>query len=74
MYKNFNLSIYVFSFNVNHVGMAAGAFLFGTISDVAGRKKLIPITLGIVFCASAALAFAQANFFINLSVFMLGLG
>jgi len=54
--------------------MAAGAFLFGTIADVAGRKKSIPITMGIVFCASAILSFAQANFLINLSVFMLGLG
>ncbi|XP_011873769.1 PREDICTED: synaptic vesicle 2-related protein-like isoform X2 [Vollenhovia emeryi] len=55
-------------------GMAVGAFLFGTISDVAGRRKSIPITTGIVFCASATLSFAQAHFLINLSVFMLGLG
>ncbi|XP_018305499.1 synaptic vesicle 2-related protein [Mycetomoellerius zeteki] len=58
----------------SNFGMAVGAFLFGTISDVAGRKKLIPITMSIVFCASASLSFAQVNFFINLSVFMLGMG
>ncbi|KYN32760.1 Synaptic vesicle glycoprotein 2A, partial [Trachymyrmex septentrionalis] len=56
------------------LGMAVGAFLFGTISDVAGRKKLIPITMGIVFCALASLSFAQVNFLINLSVFILGMG
>ncbi|EZA57226.1 Synaptic vesicle 2-related protein [Ooceraea biroi] len=55
-------------------GMAVGAFLFGSISDTAGRKKLIPITIGIVFCASVSLSFAQTNFLINLSVFVLGLG
>jgi len=54
--------------------MAVGAFLFGTISDVAGRKKLIPITMGIVFCALASLSFAQINFLINLSVFIFGMG
>ncbi|XP_029172698.1 putative transporter SVOPL [Nylanderia fulva] len=55
-------------------GMAVGAFLFGSISDTIGRKKSIPITMGIVFCASIALAFAQTNFLIYLSIFMLGLG
>ncbi|XP_036145225.1 synaptic vesicle glycoprotein 2B [Monomorium pharaonis] len=54
--------------------MAVGAFLFGTMSDIAGRKKLIPVIMGIIFCASAILSFAQANFLINLSVFLLGLG
>ncbi|KAL0104080.1 hypothetical protein PUN28_017049 [Cardiocondyla obscurior] len=56
------------------LGMAVGAFLFGTISDVAGRKKLIPIAMTIMFCALATLSFAQAIFLIKLSVFMLGLG
>ncbi|KAH0952841.1 hypothetical protein HN011_001380 [Eciton burchellii] len=55
-------------------GMAVGAFLFGSIADTAGRKKSIPVTIGIVFCASASLSFAQSNFLINLSVFVLGLG
>jgi MFS family permease len=56
------------------IGMAVGAFLFGSIADTAGRKKSIPVTIGIVFCASASLSFAQSNFLINLSVFVLGLG
>ncbi|XP_014474143.1 PREDICTED: putative niacin/nicotinamide transporter NaiP [Dinoponera quadriceps] len=55
-------------------GMAVGAFLFGSISDTAGRKKSIAVSTGIVFCASAGLSFAQTNFLINLSVFVLGLG
>ncbi|KAM0727149.1 Synaptic vesicle 2-related protein [Formica fusca] len=55
-------------------GMAIGAFLFGSISDLVGRKKSISVTMGIVFCASTTLAFAQTNFLIYLSVFMLGLG
>ncbi|XP_018052486.1 PREDICTED: synaptic vesicle 2-related protein-like [Atta colombica] len=59
---------------ISSLGMAVGAFLFGTISDVAGRKKLIPITMSIVFCALASLSFAQVNFLINLSVFIFGMG
>ncbi|XP_032667206.1 major myo-inositol transporter IolT-like [Odontomachus brunneus] len=55
-------------------GMAAGAFLFGSISDTAGRKKSIAVSTSIIFCASASLSFAQTNFLINLSVFILGLG
>ncbi|KAL6434039.1 hypothetical protein ACFW04_005888 [Cataglyphis niger] len=54
--------------------MAVGAFLFGSISDLVGRKKSISITIGIVFCASTMLAFAQTNFLIHLSVFILGIG
>ncbi|EFN65635.1 Putative metabolite transport protein yceI [Camponotus floridanus] len=58
---------------ISSFGMAVGAFLFGSISDTVGRKKSISITMGIVFCASTALSFAQTNFFIYLSVFVLGL-
>nr|XP_012221287.1 PREDICTED: synaptic vesicle 2-related protein-like [Linepithema humile] len=59
---------------ISSLGMAIGAFVFGSISDTVGRKNLIPVTMGIVFCASASLSFAQTNFLINLSVFVLGLG
>lgn len=60
--------------NVYRIGMAVGSFLFGSISDTTSRKKSIAVSTGIVFCASAGLSFAQTNFLINLSVFVLGLG
>jgi MFS family permease len=38
------------------VGAVTGAFLFGYLTDLAGRKKLFMITLGLYLCATAATA------------------
>jgi MFS family permease len=38
------------------VGAVAGAFLFGYLTDLFGRKKLFMITLGLYLCATAATA------------------
>ncbi|XP_015590458.2 organic cation/carnitine transporter 7 [Cephus cinctus] len=56
------------------IGMAAGGFVFGTLSDMNGRKGSIPVTMVVIFCASVGLSFAQTYFFINLSIFILGVG
>jgi MFS family permease len=40
------------------VGAVTGAFLFGYLTDLAGRKKLLMITLGLYLCATAATAFS----------------
>ncbi|HWB51839.1 MAG TPA: MFS transporter [Stellaceae bacterium] len=37
-------------------GAVAGAFLFGYLTDLLGRKKLFMITLGLYLCATAATA------------------
>ncbi|KAK9295837.1 hypothetical protein QLX08_009960 [Tetragonisca angustula] len=56
------------------LGMAVGAFAFGTIIDASGRKDCIPITMLAVFCATITLSFAQTMLLIYLSIFILGVG
>ena len=57
-----------------YIGMAVGAFAFGTIIDASGRKDCIPITMLAVFCATITLSFAQTMLLIYLSIFILGVG
>ncbi|KOX69211.1 Synaptic vesicle glycoprotein 2B, partial [Melipona quadrifasciata] len=56
------------------LGMAIGAFVFGTIIDASGRKDCIPVTMLVVFCATITLSFAQTILLIYLSIFILGIG
>nr|XP_012136176.1 PREDICTED: organic cation/carnitine transporter 7-like [Megachile rotundata] len=57
-----------------YIGMAIGAFLFGSIIDEYGRKRSIHITMLTVFCSMTTLSFAQTTILINLSLFVLGMG
>lgn len=57
-----------------YIGMAIGAFAFGTIIDASGRKDCIPVTMLAVFCATITLSFAQTMLLIYLSIFILGVG
>ena len=57
-----------------YIGMAMGAFVFGTIIDANGRKDYIPVTMLVVFCATITLSFAQTILLIYLSTFILGVG
>lgn len=57
-----------------YLGMAFGGFLLSSISDVVGRKSMIPITLIIIFGSTLVCGFAHNFETIIICVFILGCG
>ncbi|KAB0800337.1 hypothetical protein PPYR_06077 [Photinus pyralis] len=57
-----------------YLGMAFGGSVLSSISDIVGRKSLIPITLIIIFGSTLACGFAHHFQTIFVCVFILGCG
>ncbi|KAK0096018.1 hypothetical protein PV326_006742 [Microctonus aethiopoides] len=59
---------------ISSLGMAVGSLIFGIVADYDGRKRLIPASMIIIFCASIGLSFSHTYFLISFSIFILGFG
>ncbi|KAF5308392.1 hypothetical protein FQR65_LT06212 [Abscondita terminalis] len=55
-------------------GMAFGGFFFSSVSDVSGRKCMIPMSLMMIFGSTFACGFAHGPVMIIICLFILGTG